>query len=131
MGLGEAVIAVGLGFRKACTAETLVGLVRRALAEAGLPQATLLATIAEKDRPVLHQAAAQLGLPVKILPKAAMSGAEDRLTIRSERVQACLGIPSVAEAAALTAAGPGARLSLARIGTADATCAVAASADEP
>lgn len=129
MDLGEDVIAVGLGFRKTCTAETLVGLVRRALEEAGQPQATALATIAEKDRPVLHAAAAALGLPVVILPKAALAQTDDRLTIRSERVKACLGIPSVAEAAALAAAGPGARLVLPRIDSGDATCAVAASGD--
>ncbi len=132
MGLGEAVIAVGLGFRRACTAGTLVALVRRALAATGAPpQDLVVATVAEKDRPVLHEAAAILGLPVRILSKEAMSDVEDRLTVRSDRVQACLGIPSVAEAAALTAAGPGARLILPRIATADATCAVAASADEP
>ncbi|HEX4768696.1 MAG TPA: cobalamin biosynthesis protein [Lichenihabitans sp.] len=125
-------IAVGLGFRKACEAATLVALVRRALDEAGPSvRPVVLATVAEKDRPALREAAAMLGLPVRILSKQAMADVEDRLTFRSERVRACLGIPSVAEAAALSAAGPGARLILPRIAVVDATCAVAASADEP
>lgn len=139
MDLGEAVtggsaagsgsrLAVGLGFRKAADAGRLAALVRDALARlpadlAGLPVA--LATIAEKDRPALRDAAALLGVPVSILPKSALAGTEDRITIVSEPARACLGIPSVAEAAALAAAGPGARLVVTRIATADATCAIA------
>ncbi len=122
--------AVGLGFRKAATADTLAALVRDALARLPVdldrPPVTL-ATIAEKDRPALREAAALLGLPVLILPKAALAGTEDRITVASEAARACLGLPSVAEAAALAAAGPGARLVVARIATADATCAVAIS----
>ena len=125
-------LAIGLGFRRRCTAETLAGLVGEARARlaadhpalAGSP--AVLATIAEKDRPVLHAAAALLGLPVLVLPKAALAGTEDRITVASEAARACLGVPSVAEAAALAAAGPGARLLVARIAAADATCAVAA-----
>lgn len=123
-------LAVGLGFRKAATAETLAALVGDALARlpgdvAGLP--VTLATIAEKDRPALRAAAGRLGIPVAILPKSALAGTDDRITVASEAARACLGIPSVAEAAALAAAGPGARLVVARIAVADATCAIALS----
>ncbi len=121
-------LAVGLGFRKAATADTLTDLARDALSRlpsdlAALP--AVIATIAEKDRPPLREAASRLGLPVVILPKSALAGTEDRITVESEPARACLGIPSVAEAAALAAAGPGARLVVARIAAADATCAVA------
>lgn len=123
-------LAIGLGFRKAATADTLATLVRDALsrlpADLAAAPATL-ATIAEKDRPALRDAAALLGLPLVILPKSALAGTEDRITVASEAARACLGVPSVAEAAALAAAGPGARLLMARIATADATCAIALS----
>lgn len=121
-------LAIGLGFRKAATAEALVGLVREARARlpaalAGAP--AVLATIAEKDRPALREAAARLGLPVTVLAKAALRGTEDRITVDSATARACLGIPSVAEAAALAAAGPGARLVVTRIASEAATCAIA------
>ena len=86
----------------------------------------VLATIAEKDRPVLREAAAELGLELVILPKRALAAAGDRITAVSEAAKACLGIPSVAEAAALTAAGPGSRLIVSRMTVPDATCAIAA-----
>lgn len=127
-GRREVRLGVGLGFRKAAAAATLAALARDALSRlpgdlAALP--AVLATVAEKDRPPLREAAAMLGLPVLILPKAALVGTEDRITIVSKPARACLGIPSVAEAAALAAAGPGARLVVARIAVSDATCAVA------
>lgn len=137
MVLGEAVraprtglprLAIGLGFRKAATADALVALVRAARAR--LPgefavAPLLLATIAEKDRPALREAAARLGLPLTILPKAALHATADRTTVVSEAARACLGIPSVAEASALAAAGPGARLVVPRMATPSATCAIA------
>lgn len=137
MDVGEAVtglLAIGIGFRKACARETIVALVRQALelaqAEDGSwsPGAPVLATIAEKDRPVLHEAAAELGLTVVILPKYALALAGGRTTVVSEAAKACLGIPSVAEAAALAAAGPGSWLIVPRMAVADATCAVAVGA---
>lgn len=133
MGLGQAVIAVGVGFRKGCTAETLVELVRRALAEAAVEPASIgaLATVAEKDRPPLRDAAARLGFDVVLCSKDAMALAGDRITIVSERAVACLGVPSVAEAAALAAAGSGARLLLPRISVRDATCAIARAGTAP
>ncbi len=123
-------LAVGVGFRRAASAATLAGLVGEAIARlpAGLADLpATLATIAEKDRPALRDAAALLGLPVIVLPKSALAGTEDRITVASAAARACLGIPSVAEAAALAAAGPGARLVVTRIATADATCAIALS----
>ena len=142
MDLGEAVtaplsrnLAIGLGFRKRCTAEALAALVGQALARLGVDHPALadapavLATIAEKDRPALHAAAAALGLDVVILPKAALRGTEDRITVASDVARACLGIPSVAEAAALAAAGAGSQLLVTRIAGHDATCAIACGAE--
>ena len=128
-------LVIGVGFRKACSAETLAALIRRSLASAAADhpwsagRPAILATIAEKDRPPLREAAAGLGLDVVLLPKSALLATDDRITVASEIAKACLGIPSVAEAAALAAAGPGSRLIVTRISVADATCAVAVPAD--
>ena len=121
-------LAVGLGFRRAATAEALAALVRNALSRLppGLAaRPAVLATVAEKDCPPLREAAALLGLPVLILPKSALAGTEDRVTVASEAARARLGVPSVAEAAALAAAGPNARLAVARLAVPTATCAIA------
>lgn len=134
MDVGETVtttLAIGIGFRKSCASETIVSLVCRAKAMAQADgswaeaRPAVLATIAEKDRPVLHAAAAELGLPVVVLPKRALAAMADKTTIASETARACFGIPSVAEAAALAAAGMGARLIVTRIAAPDATCAIA------
>ena len=131
---GRDILAIGVGFRKRCAPDTLTALVRDArdrLAQAHPALAgasAVLATIAEKDRPALHEAAATLGLAVLVLPKGALLGTEDRITVASAAARACFGVPSVAEAAALAAAGPGARLLLSRISVADATCAIASTA---
>ncbi len=128
-------LAIGVGFRKRCTAEALQALVGETLARLaadhpGLAGASaVLATIAEKDRPALHAAADALGFSVVILPKAALRGTDDRITVTSQAARACLGIPSVAEAAALAAAGAGSRLLVTRIASQDATCAIACGAE--
>ena len=127
-------LAIGVGFRKACSHDVLAAIIEKALrsliavhpAMAGSP--AIIATIAEKDRPVLHRAAAALGLPVTILDKQLLASMEDRITVPSSAARTCFGISSVAEASALAAAGPGSRLLVARISVPDATCAIAAAA---
>ena len=51
-------------------------------------------------------AAAALGVPLVLMPKADLEAAGARAQTQSERVLAMTGVPSVAEAAALAAAGP-------------------------
>jgi cobalt-precorrin 5A hydrolase len=74
-------------------------------------------------------AAAALGVPLVLIPKADLAAAGARAETRSERVLALTGIPSVAEAAALAGGGPTARLILPRIAVGSATCAQAVSGD--
>jgi cobalt-precorrin 5A hydrolase len=97
-------IVAGFGFRSGATLAAL----QDALARAGGPGGvTHLATVAGKAGG-LEQLAEVLGLPViAILPEALQ--AQPVLT-HSERVDALFGTGSVAEAAALAAAGPSARL---------------------
>lgn len=95
-------IVAGLGFRKGVSAESL----RAALALVGRPQA--LATAEGKERePGLLRLAQELALPIHAVSRAALAaqGIEG-----SARTMALYGTGSVAEAAALAVAGPGARL---------------------
>lgn len=99
-------IVAGLGFRRGASAESL----RAALALVGKAEA--LATAEDKvHEPGLVRLAQGLGLKVQGISRAdlAAQGVEG-----SARVMAEYGTGSVAEAAALSAAGPGARLIVGR-----------------
>lgn len=100
-------IAAGLGFRAGADVAAL----RSALIAAGVDLARIgcLATVADKaGAGVLLELAAELGVPVRAIPPAEM--AVQPVLTQSPRVMALRGTGSVAEAAALAAAGPGARL---------------------
>lgn len=122
-------LAIGLGCRSGVTAEAVVALVEDALARvAGAPLA--LFTIADKRTEAgLWDASIRLGLPLVHLPRAALEAAAPAAVTRSERIVALMGVPSVAECAALAGAGPGARLVLPRIAAGGVTCAIAAGDD--
>ena len=129
-----ALIAAGIGCRRDCPGEEIAGLVRAAFDEAALEAAArsgvvLAAPVRKRNEPGLQQAARLLALPLAFIDDAAMAAAQDRVQTRSARVQATVGVASVAEAAALAAAGPGARLLLPRRSTPRATCALAISGD--
>ena len=66
-----------------------------------------------------------------LVPDVDLQAASERIATRSERVLALMGVPSVAEAAALAAAGPAARLISPRLVIGSATCALAASDPTP
>ncbi len=121
-------LVAGVGFRTATTPEEIVALVRRALHEAGLaPDAlTALATAADRaGAPNFLGVAAALDLAAVGIEPTALAAADAQVVTRSARIAASRGVGSVAEAAALAAAGPGARLVLPRIASAGATCALA------
>lgn len=117
-------IVAGLGFRKAATVASL----RDALARAGgAPDA--LATAADKaEAPALQALSRETRLPVIAVPD--LTG--QPTATNSARVAALKGTGSVAEAAALAAAGPDARLIAPRVISADrmATAALAQSHSE-
>lgn len=116
----------GIGFRASATVASLDD----ALARAG-GAADMIATSREKAAaPVLVAFAADRGLAVRAVGQDEMAGVVT-LT-RSARVKARFGTGSLAEAAALVAAGPGARLTGARVVSGDglATAAIAVGRDE-
>ncbi|WP_035692806.1 cobalamin biosynthesis protein [Azospirillum halopraeferens] len=128
--MGGAVIAAGLGCRRGCPGAEIAGLVRAAFDAAGLDgaaraAAVLFAPERKRGEAGLPAAAALLALPLRFLPDAALAAVADRCVTRSPRVAAAVGLPSVAEAAALAGAGPAGRLLLPRLSTPRATCALA------
>ncbi len=122
-------IVAGVGFRRSASADEIVALVGRAFAEAGLAadRLTAVATIdALADEPSFRDAARRLGRPARGVGGEVLRGTAGRVRTRSERALAAHGVGSVAEAAALGAAGPRAELVLPRISSAAVTCALAA-----
>lgn len=117
-------IVAGFGFRAATSAESL----RDAMAQAGGPAPDALATAADKAETRVFRAFAEgLGLPVRAVAAADLRAQETVSASPASRSARATG--SVAEAAALAAAGPGARLLAPRAISADrmATCALAKS----
>lgn len=112
-------IVAGFGFRSGATLAAL----QDALARAGGPDGvTHLATLAAKAAG-LQPLAQTLELPLVALEPDGLRGIPT-LT-RSDRVQALFGTGSVAEAAALAVAGPGARLRGPRAVSSDGTATAA------
>ena len=126
-------IVAGVGCRRGAPAPDIEAAVRAALAGAGVDTDALdaIATITAKGAEAgIRATAAKLGIAVVLVADSDLLAAGYRTETRSERVQALTGVPSVAEAAALAAAGPSARLIARRLVVGAATCALAASEPE-
>ena len=126
-------IAIGLGCRKACASEAIVAIVRRALADCpDVDVVRRLFSLADKSgEPGLRAAARTLGYELVFLSREALAAATPRVVTHSEAAQRRFGLASVAEAAALAGAGPGAKLLEPRLAMDGATCAIAFAADKP
>lgn len=127
-------IVAGVGCKRGAPAPDIEAAIRAALERAGVAAHALccIATIAAKESEAgIATAAAKLGVTVVLVPDAQLQMAGARTETRSERVLALTGVSSVAEAAALAAAGPSARLIGPRLVMGAATCALAASGDGP
>jgi cobalt-precorrin 5A hydrolase len=129
MDLDQAMIVAGIGCRKGVEPREVTAVILAALARAGLAVSALrlIATIdTKRGETAIEAAAAVMGVPVVLLTGGDLATASLRAATRSARVEALVGVPSVAEAAALAAGGPAARLVLPRIAVGPATCALAA-----
>ncbi|WP_245430953.1 cobalamin biosynthesis protein [Rhodoplanes roseus] len=121
-------MVAGLGCRRDASADEILVAMRRAVDAAGVTLAGIdaVATADFKAGEAGVRSAAQtLGVPLVVCPRADLDRVGDRTITRSEMVAAAVGLPSVAEAAALVAAGRNARLLGPRVATATATCALA------
>jgi cobalt-precorrin 5A hydrolase len=126
----EAMIVAGVGCRKGAPASDVEAALSAALARAGIASGALdgIATLAAKNEEAgIAAAAARLGVAVILVSDEELHAAGGRTQTRSKRVLALTGVPSVAEAAALAAAGPSARLIGPRLVVGAATCALASS----
>ncbi|MEM9576423.1 MAG: cobalamin biosynthesis protein [Pseudomonadota bacterium] len=117
-------IVAGFGFSTKCTTSSLQDALQQACACAQIKGPQALATAYDKAQSLATLAEA-MGLPVH--PVAPETLAAQHTQTQSNRVMAERGTGSVAEAAALAAAGPGARLLTPRIHSQDrlASCALA------
>ena len=127
-------IVAGVGCRKGASAREVGAAISAALSRAGLRADALdaIAAPALKSGEVgIAAAASDLGVPLVLVPQAELEAAGARTLTRSERVITLMGVPSAAEAAALAAAGPAARLVAPRTAVGTATCALATSEATP
>lgn len=123
-------LALGVGTERGAPAAELEALAREALAEAGLDPRAVACVVSldlKSDEVAVLALAATLGVPARFFDAATLA-AETRVTQASEIVRAEVGTPSVAEAAALTAAGPGGALVVPKRKGARTTCAIARAA---
>jgi cobalt-precorrin 5A hydrolase / precorrin-3B C17-methyltransferase len=119
---------VGVGTSSGAVPEGVRRLVEGTVARAGLAWASV-ATVATIDRRAGSPAVVGLGRPVASFPAERL--ARVGVPHPSPAVDAAVGTPSVAEAAALAGAGPGGRLVVAKQKGSEATVAVARRARPP
>ena len=123
-------MVAGIGCRRGTSADAIESAIVAALAQAGAAshRIDLLATAAFKgDEPGIAAAAAARGIRLILVAQADLARVGNRAT-HSRRVAGLVGVGSVAEAAALAAGGPAARLVVPRIVLGPATCALAETA---
>ena len=126
-------VAIGLGLRSGASGAAIAALVAAALeqARALAPQvdcasAGLFTVDSKRGEPGLQEAASLLSRAVTFVARDALVAMDTQAPTRSALSQALYGVGSVAEAAALAGAGPGAVLILPRIASGYVTCAIAA-----
>ena len=127
MGRDQAVAmtVAGIGCRAGSAAEAILLAVREAARRGGSTPTLLAAPSFKAAEPGLRDAAFRLGLELRFVERAALEEAQARCVTRSEAARRATGLASVAEAAALAAAGPGATLLLPRLAQGGVTCALA------
>jgi cobalt-precorrin 5A hydrolase len=121
------VIVAGFGFRASATVESLAD----AYARAGGDAACLATATDKAEAPAMVALARRLSLPLRGIAAADLAAQETATLSDHSQNQRQTG--SVAEAAALAAAGPGSRLIAPRAISADrmATCALAQTGETP
>ena len=119
-------LVLGVGARPCATAEQTENLLRAILAELALSR-DAIAAVATLDRRAEDIAVTSLGFPVQGFSAAELSTVT--VPTSSATTIKYIGTGSVAEAAALLAAGPGASLVVSKRSASEATMALAQRAD--
>lgn len=121
-------LALGIGAERGVAFTELETLVRETLGAHGLadrPIACIASLDNRRAEPALLALAAALNVPTRFYDAATLRAEAPRLANPSARVEAAVGVPGVAEAAALAAAGPDSVLLAPKTKSAHATCAAA------
>ncbi len=119
-------LVVGIGFRENASAQSIGEALAAAVEQAGSAASMIAVPEDKAGHPALCAAALLAGLPIKKVSIYAMRRADPRVPTRSGAVLQRRGVGSVCEAAALAAAGAGARLIVPRLLSADRHAAAAA-----
>lgn len=118
-------IVAGLGCRRGCSAGAIEAVLDAAMARAGVAVDLLASAAFKADEAGLVAVAARRGLALRFADRAALLAVADHCPTPSAAAWRAHGLPSVAEAAALAIAGPGATLILPRLIGEGVTCALA------
>ncbi len=121
-------IVAGIGSQKGVSTTEVVAAVEAALAAHGLERSRLdlLATARMKqDEAGIIAACGAMSLPLVLVDDAVLAELSPATISRSQASLAAAGTYSVSEAAALAAAGDGARLAGPRLAVGRVTCAIA------
>ncbi|ABD87440.1 cobalamin biosynthesis protein [Rhodopseudomonas palustris] len=119
-------LVIGLGFRNEAPAASIGEVLEAARAQAGGAADTIAVPDDKSVHAGLVNAALAAGLPIEPIAAEAMWDADADITTRSAASAKHRGVGSVCEAAALAAAGDGARLVVSRIVSADRSATAAA-----
>jgi cobalt-precorrin 5A hydrolase len=128
MDLGEALIVAGIGCRKGISAAEVHAAIEAAFLHTlfASQKLSLMATPTVKGTETgIRDAAEARGLRLMLISQSALEAASPRTLTRSAKSRAAMNVHSVAEAAALAAAGPNARLLVPRVAVGPVTCALA------
>jgi cobalt-precorrin 5A hydrolase len=128
MDMGKVMIAAGIGCRRAISAAQVEAAIEAALhhSRRARHELGLIAVPATKGGEAgVLLAAAERGVAVMLITQQALEAANARTLTRSARSMAAMHVHSVAEAAALAAVGPKARLLAPRVAVGPVTCALA------
>ncbi|HEX9462785.1 MAG TPA: precorrin-3B C(17)-methyltransferase [Alphaproteobacteria bacterium] len=125
------VLAVGIGSERDIATAELEALVRDTLKQHDLSPLAVacLATIdLKEDEAAMHELAQTFDVPLRFFDATQLAAEAPRLRNPSPIVEQAVGVPGVAEAASLAAAGPGGTLAVPKVKAARATCAIARAA---
>ena len=123
-------VMLGVGCARGCQPDELIDLVMQELAHADINAAAIAGVFSvdlKADEPALQALASMLAVPLRVFDRETLAGEAPRLATPSATVEVEIGIPGVAEAAALAAAGPEGRLIHPKVKSANATMALALS----
>ncbi len=121
-------IVAGIGCRRGTLSEDIVSLIHAVLTSFSIGREKLdaIATETSKaDENGIKDAAQRLSVRLIRCPIGDLEQVAGKVMTHSSRVQALKGVPSIAEASALAAAGRNARLLGARVTAEKVTCAIA------